>query len=85
MTNKPTVEVTKEQFRAYRIVQMSGVTNMMDVKMASDLSGLDRETIFAIMNQYGTLKEEYPFSEEELDGMADDADDLRGGEDDDYE
>ena len=78
MTSKPTVEVTKEQFRAYRVVQMSGVTNMMAVNTVADLSGLDRETIIAIMKQYGALQGEHPFTEQELTGMREDAEGLRG-------
>ena len=52
-------EITKEQFEAYVDVQMSGVTNMFDVKTVSDLSGLEREQIMKIMTDYGTLKEKY--------------------------
>ena len=56
--NKMT-EITKEQFEAYVDVQMSGVTNMFDVKTVGQLSGLEKEQIMTIMQSYGELKEKY--------------------------
>ena len=56
--NKMT-EITKEQFEAYVDVQMSGVTNMFNVKLVGELSGLEREQIMRIMVDYGTLKDKY--------------------------
>ena len=52
-------EITKEQFEAYVDVQMSGITNMFDVKMVQSLSGLEKEQIMEIMKNYGTLKDKY--------------------------
>ena len=52
-------EITKEQFKAYVNVQMSGVTNMFDVQMVSGLSGLEKEQIMTIMQHYGELKDKY--------------------------
>ena len=52
-------EITKEQFEAYVDVQMSGVTNMFDVKTVSELSGLEKEEIMTIMQSYGELKDKY--------------------------
>ena len=52
-------EITKEQFEAYVDVQMSGVTNMFDVRTVGDLSGLEKEQIMAIMTNYGELKDKY--------------------------
>ena len=52
-------EITQEQFEAYVDVQMSGVTNMFDVKTVGELSGLEKEEIMAIMQSYGELKEKY--------------------------
>ena len=52
-------EITKEQFEAYVDVQMSGITNMMDVRTVSELSGLEKEEIMTIMKNYGELKEKY--------------------------
>ena len=57
--NNKMTEITKEQFEAYVDVQMSGVTNMFDVKTVSDLSGLEKEEIMEIMKNYGTLKDKY--------------------------
>ena len=56
--NKMT-EITKEQFEAYVDVQMSGITNMFDVKTVSPLSGLEKEEILTIMQSYGELKDKY--------------------------
>ena len=56
--NKMT-EITKEQFEAYVDVQMSGVTNMFDVKTVGELSGLEKEEIIEIIKNYGTLKDKY--------------------------
>ena len=52
-------EITKEQFEAYVDVQMSGVTNMFDVKTVGELSGLEKEEIMTIMKSYGELSEKY--------------------------
>ena len=52
-------EITREQFEAYVDVQMSGVTNMFDVKTVGQLSGLEKEEIMTIMKSYGELKEKY--------------------------
>ena len=52
-------EITKEQFNRYLGVQLSGVTNMFDVKTVGQLSGLDKEQIMKIMKNYGELKEKY--------------------------
>ena len=52
-------EITKEQFKRYVDVQMSGITNMFDVKTVGELSGLEKEEIMIIMKSYGELKEKY--------------------------
>ena len=52
-------KITQEQFEAYIDVQMSGVTNMFDVKTVGELSGLEKEEIMTIMKNYGQLKEKY--------------------------
>ena len=51
--------ITQDQFEAYLDVQMSGVTNMMDVRTVSEFSGLEKEDIMTIMKNYGELKEKY--------------------------
>ena len=53
------IEITKEQFEAYVDVQMSGVTNMMNVTLVGELTGLTRNECIEIMKNYGTLKEKY--------------------------
>ena len=57
--NNKMTEITKEQFEAYVNVQMSGVTNMFDVKTVGQLSGLEKEQIMTIMQSYGALKDKY--------------------------
>ena len=57
--NNKMTEITKEQFEAYVNVQMSGVTNMFDVKTVGQLSGLEKEQIMKIMTNYGELKDKY--------------------------
>ena len=52
-------KITKEDFEAYVDVQMSGVTNMFDVRTVSDLSGLEKEQIMTIMTNYGELQDKY--------------------------
>lgn len=54
------MEITKEQFEAYVDVQMSGATNMFDVRTVQELSGLERDEITAIMSQYSDLAGKYP-------------------------
>ena len=53
------MKITKEQFKNYVEVQMSGVTNMFDVQLVMALSGLSREQIMEIMHSYGKLEEKY--------------------------
>jgi hypothetical protein len=53
-------EISKEDFEAYERVRESGVTNMFAVNVVSDLSGLDRDKIMAIMKNYGKLMELFP-------------------------
>ena len=51
--------ITQDQFEAYVDVQMSGVTNMMDVRTVSELSGLERQEIITIMRNYNELQDKY--------------------------
>ena len=57
--NNKMTEITKEQFEAYVDVQMSGVTNMFDVRTVGQLSGLEKEQIMTIMTSYGELQDKY--------------------------
>lgn len=52
--------ITKEDYEAYEAVRASGVTNMFAIRTVEKLSGLDRETITAIMHNYSALKIKYP-------------------------
>lgn len=51
--------ITQDDFDAYVRVQESGVTNMFDVSVVSDYSGLNRSQIIEIMSNYAELSEEY--------------------------
>ena len=44
--------ITMQDFEKYLKVQHSGVTNMFDVRMVEQLSGLTREQILDIMQNY---------------------------------
>ena len=48
-------EITKHQFKAYLQVQMSGVTNMFDLRNGTALTGLDKNQCLEIMENYGEL------------------------------
>jgi len=51
--------ITQEDFNAYVDVQESGVTNMFNVSVVSDYSGLRKDQIIEIMTNYSDLKEKY--------------------------
>lgn len=53
------MNITKAEFGKYCDVQQSGVTNMFDVITVEKLSGLTRDQIFHIMENYGELKQEF--------------------------
>ena len=53
------MNITQEQFDAYVEVQESGITNMFNVAVVSDYSGLNRQEIMTIMKNYSTLQEKY--------------------------
>ena len=52
-------KITKEQFEAYIRVQNSGVTNMFDIRNVTALTGLSKEQIIVIMEQYNELTKKY--------------------------
>ena len=54
------MEISKEDFEAYEDVRESGVTNMFMITTVSEISGLDKEKIKAIMKQYDELIKKYP-------------------------
>ena len=51
--------ITQDDFNAYERVRESGVTNMFNVSVVSDYSGLRRDQIMEIMTNYSELKEKY--------------------------
>ena len=53
------MNITQDEFDAYVKVQMSGVTNMFNVSVVSDYSGLSRDKIITIISNYNTLHEKY--------------------------
>ena len=54
-----TVNVTQDEFNAYEDVRESGVTNMFNVSVVSDYSGLSKEKIIEIMTNYEILNNKY--------------------------
>ena len=54
-----TIEITQEDFQAYEDVRESGVTNMFKTSVVSDYSGLSKDKIVSIMQNYGALHERY--------------------------
>ena len=57
--NNNNMNITQDDFDAYEDVRESGVTNMFDVSVVSDYSGLNREQIMTIMKNYGDLNDRY--------------------------
>ena len=53
------MNITQDEFDAYENVRQSGVTNMFNVSVVSDYSGLSRDKIITIMSNYNTLAEKY--------------------------
>mgnify|MGYP003115265072 CR=1 FL=1 len=51
--------ITQDEFDAYEDVRESGVTNMFNVSVVSDYSGLSRDKIITIMSNYNTLNDKY--------------------------
>ena len=51
--------ISKADFEAYCEVQESGVTNMFNVNLVSQLSGLERDQVVFIMKNYGELQAEH--------------------------
>ena len=51
--------ITQEDFNAYENVRESGVTNMFAISVVSDYSGLNKDKIVSIMQNYGALNDKY--------------------------
>ena len=56
-----TTQVTQDEFDSYVEVQESGITNMFNVSVVSDYSGLSREKIIDIMSNYQALCIKYGY------------------------
>ena len=54
-----TVDICILDFMKYLDVQKSGVTNMFDVRNVMALTGLSKEQIIYIMENYSELKDKY--------------------------
>jgi hypothetical protein len=54
-----TEQVTQDEFDSYVEVQESGVTNMFNVSVVSDYSGLSKDKIMTIMKNYSDLNNKY--------------------------
>jgi hypothetical protein len=52
-------KITKEDFEAYVRVQRSGVTNMFAINVVSKLSGLTRDKILYIIENYRKLSKKF--------------------------
>jgi len=48
--------ITKEQFKKYEKIRLSGITNMFDITFVSELTGLNKKQILEIMQNYKELK-----------------------------
>ena len=46
------MEITKKQFNSYVTVQESGITNMFNVSLVTDLTGLTKDQCIDIMKNY---------------------------------
>ena len=54
-----TIEITQDDFNSYERVRESGVTNMFNTSVVSDYSGLSKDKIVSIMQNYGALHDKY--------------------------
>ena len=53
------MRITKEMFLDYEDVRQSGATNMCDVATVRNLSGLEKEEIRDIMQNYAKYEKEF--------------------------
>lgn len=54
------MEITKEDFERYEEVRMGGRTNMFMISNVVALSGLDKDKVKEIIQQYSQLNKKYP-------------------------
>jgi len=52
-----TVNITKDKFISYVKVQRSGITNMWNVSLVCQLSGLEKDEVLDIMTNYRKYSE----------------------------
>lgn len=52
--------ITEEMFAAYEAVRVSGITNMFNLPIVCDHSGLSQEEVRTIMKNYRALTVQYP-------------------------
>ena len=53
------MEITKRQFKAYENVRLSNKTNMFMISNVMALSGLEKEQILEIMENYEKLEKDF--------------------------
>ena len=53
------IKITKAQFNRYEGCRLSGATNMFDVRNVTMLTGLNKDQIMYIMENYNELEEKY--------------------------
>ena len=53
------IKITKAQFNRYEGCRLSGATNMFDLKNVKMLTGLDKEQVITIMENYNELEKKY--------------------------
>ena len=53
------MKITKTQFNRYEGCRLSGATNMFDVRNVTMLTGLNKDQIMYIMENYSELQEKY--------------------------
>jgi len=59
ITTKKKIDISKQEFMAYEKCRESGLTNMFNVANVEIITGLNRNKIIAIMENYEQLNEEY--------------------------
>jgi hypothetical protein len=50
------MNITKDEFDAYEDIRNSGLTNMFDIKNVMNMSGMSKDKIIYIMENYEDIK-----------------------------
>lgn len=53
------MEVTRDDFRAYEDIRLSGITNMFNTRRVEELAGISQGVILSIMKNYSEYRDEY--------------------------